>query len=279
MADHPVPAVVIKAAAAATALAIVCAKPSPPRGSCGNRGAPRPRFALAPAPVLFGEAAGTTTPLLWLAERPGRDREGPATPYDLDVWCDHLRCRGIQRVLCLLGTEPLKAYTELLPEGSLQSACERRGLGWDGVVYDRDTPLVSHLGSAVQVLLNAQRDGETVVICCSRQPLAAAVVVAWLCARGREPFAAALARLGQAAAAEGVHWRPLDTGEASLKAACAVLARELEPARPRRRPAFHRHGSADALIDSRAFASGVSDRCGNRHNSTEINRNHPKIAV
>ena len=256
-------AVVLKAACtAAAALAIVCAKkPSLPRSGSTAGGSPRPRFSLAPAPVLVGEAAGTTTPLVWLAECPGRDRDGSATPYDLNVWCDHLRCRGIQRMLCLLGAEPLaEKYTELLPEGSLQAACERRGLGWDSVVYDRDEPLVSHLSAALQVLLDAQRDGETVVISCSRQPLASAVVVAWLCARGREPFAGALARLEQAAAAEGVRWRPLDAGAEDLKAACATLGEEIQPTRPRHRPAFHRAPSADGgLIDSRAMASGVSD--------------------
>ena len=51
----------------------------------------------------------------------------------------------------------------------------------------------------------------------------AAVVVAWLCARGGEGFDSAVARLAALSEADGVRRQPLQVGEQALREACDLL--------------------------------------------------------
>ena len=119
-----------------------------------------PAFNCSPAPRVG------TGPVVWVAERPGRERQGPASEGDLDRWVEHLRCRGVGRVLCLLGEKHLRLYAGLRG-GSLQRAVRDRGLGWGGVPFHRGTPLLTHLRAAAEQLREAESRGESVVIHCS----------------------------------------------------------------------------------------------------------------
>ena len=119
-----------------------------------------PAFNCSPAPRVG------TGPVVWVAERPGRERVGAASQGDLDRWVEHLRCRGVGRVLCLLGEKHLRLYAGLRG-GSLQRAVQDRGLGWGGVPFDRGTPLLTHLSAAVKQLREAEGRGESVAIHCS----------------------------------------------------------------------------------------------------------------
>ena len=133
-------------------------RPEAPRAA--EAGPSAPAFNCSPAPRVG------SGPVVWVAERPGRERQGPASEGDLDRWVEHLRCRGVDRVLCLLGEKHLRLYAELRG-GSLQRAVQDRGLGWGGVPFDRGTPLLTHLSAAMEQLREAEGRGESVVIHCS----------------------------------------------------------------------------------------------------------------
>lgn len=188
-------------------------------------------FNCSPAPRVDPGGA-PSGPMVWVAERPGRDAvaDTPSarpTPSeaDLDRWVEHMRRRGVDRVLCLLGEKHLKLYGTQLEGGTLRQAVERRGLRWAGVPFSRERPLYFHLIAAARQLRDAERSGESVVVHCSAGcGRSAAVVVAWLCGRGGEEFDAAVARLAVEAAAEGVQRQPLEVGERDLREACEELS-------------------------------------------------------
>ena len=140
---------------------------------------------------------------------------------------------------------PLPLHREV--KSPSRNELENRGLGWDGVPFDRGTPLLTHLSAAVKQLREAEGRGESVAIHCSagcgrsvrlpsqphpcllpselshRLRMQAAVVVTWLCARGGEGFDSAVARLAALSKTDGVRRQPLEVGEQALREACDAL--------------------------------------------------------
>jgi hypothetical protein len=114
---------------------------------------PDAAFNCSPAPRI------ASAPLMWVAERPGRDAADSPTEADVDHWVEHMQRRGVERVLCLLGDKHLKLYSHLEVDGTLQQAVERRGLRWAGVPFSRDKPLYLHLIAAARQLRDAERCG------------------------------------------------------------------------------------------------------------------------
>ena len=172
-------------------------------------------FNCSPAPRI---AAG---PVVWAAERPGRDTKRPCE-RDIDLWVDHMQRRGVARVLCLLGEKHLELYSHL--DGGLCQAIEQRGLQWVSVPFIRERPLYLHLIAAARQLRAAERAGESTVVHCSAGcGRSAAVLVAWMCGRYGTDFDEAVGRLAKEAELEGVRRQPMEVGEEELREACAEL--------------------------------------------------------
>jgi hypothetical protein len=172
-------------------------------------------FNCSPAPRI---ASG---PVVWAAERPGRDAKRPSE-RDIDLWVNHMQRRGVARVLCLLGDKHLEMYDHL--DGGLRQAIEQRGLQWATVPFVRERPLYLHLIAAARQLKAAERSGESTVVHCSAGcGRSAAVLVAWMCGRYGTSFDEAVSRLAQEAEIEGVRRRPMEVGEEDLREACAEL--------------------------------------------------------
>ena len=213
----------VELAAALVGTAAVCAYAqcsgalAPPHAPADSSAVPCALFNCSPAPRVT-----PSSPVVWVAERPGRDGNTPSE-RDIDHWADHMRRRGVAQVLCLLGEKHLRLYNHL--DGGLRQAVEQRGLQWASVPFNRERPLYEHLVAAAQQLRTAERAGESTVIHCSAGcGRSAAVVVAWMCGRGGESFDQAVSRLAKEAELEGVRRQPMEVGEHDLREACADLS-------------------------------------------------------